>query len=158
MTEQFASDAQAYIDGELPACKEESLFVALAEDAEARSYFRALQSLRNAGESERSRVPERLTKRIFEAIGADKRREVRTANPRRFRHAFVAAAALLVAIVSLWGWATTSANARALEWRHERAVETMEAQNEKIDALLNSLPTATVASQRENEIIIKPTM
>jgi anti-sigma factor RsiW len=158
MTDQFTREAQAYIDGEIPACEEESLFAALAADAEARAYFRALQTLRNAGESERSRVPERLTKRIFEAIGADKRREVRAARAWRFRHAFVAAAALLVAVVSLWGWASASSSARTLEWRHERLVEQMETRNEKIDALLNSLPAATVASQREYEIIVKPTM
>lgn len=142
-----------YFDGELAKGNEPILFTQLSLDEEAREYFKSLNSLKEIVQADAQNFPAQLEERILYSIEskiAEKSSFAFWKNP----FALVSYGfAVFLLIISLFFYS------ESIEYKKELKTSLIQVnqQSHMINLLMNSLPSATVEGEVENEIIIENT-
>jgi hypothetical protein len=143
---------QTYFDGELEKSSEPHLFNLLAQDEEARNYFRQLSELKKSVNSAVEEFPYELEERILSSLITENKNSVFSF----FRTNLIPAFSLVVVIVLFVLVYIFSVELRDYKSRVEIITNVVKTQNETIELLINSsLPPVEVQAGWENEIIIK---
>jgi predicted anti-sigma-YlaC factor YlaD len=140
-----------YYDGELEKGSEAYVFTHLAECAECREYFKSLSLITSAIQKEE--FPADLEERIFGAINR-KESGTRTKLFKRFFVPVSYAVTILLIILSviLFNRITD------YKYQIDSVTRQVQAQNQTIELLFNSLPAAQVDAKIKNAVIIKAKM
>jgi len=149
-TEELKNMIDLYFDGELEKSKEPLLFTSLAQNTEARDYFKSMNLLKNTNEETEKEFPEELEERIFHSL---KKNEIKP------KHSFIKSPVAIISysflviliILNIYLLGRVGSYSEKLD-----AVETVvQKQNQVIELLYNSIPAAEVKAKWENEIVIK---
>ena len=140
-----------YYDGELEKGSEAYVFTHLAECAECREYFKSLSIISSAVQKEE--FPSGLEERIFGAINNKSQNKRSHFLKRIFVPVSYAVTILLIVLsVLLLNRITDYKDQIELVSRQ------VQAQNQTIELLFNSLPAAQVDAKIENPVIVKAKM
>ena len=150
MNEQVFYMIDSYLDGELNHEDEEALFGQLADNADARDYFRKVNIIRTQTEAINDEFPPLLEQRILER--SHKKRFFKFSESIGYTGTIAAAVSVILLVISLFLLNEVS------DYRNEinSALNQLNKQNLMIETLYNSLPATIVQAEYSNEIIIKP--
>lgn len=147
---------ELYFDGELEKGKEPILFTSLAQDIEGREYFKKLNALKSSIADTMEEFPGKLDEKILRAVGQLNERQAITFINRKVFNAVTYAFTAILLILTIFFYS------RSEDYKTQFADLTREVkqQNEKLELLMNALPTVEVtgAYLRTKQIIVKPTM
>ncbi|MDP3147864.1 MAG: hypothetical protein Q8N83_01925 [Ignavibacteria bacterium] len=145
-----------YFDGELEKGREPILFTLLSQDVEGRDYFKKLNALKSGVADTMEIFPSKLDEKILRSIGQLNERQTTTFINRKVFNAFTYAFTAILLILTIFFYS------RSEDYKTQFADLTREVkqQNEKLELLMNALPTVEVTSAylRTKQIIVKPTM
>lgn len=144
-----------YFDDRLSKAEEVFLFTRLAEEEEMRELFKKHNTIRTAVEIAAEDFPEELEEKILDSVlEKSKRNELNVRANTSFLNRqfilYITAAILLLLSFLFYN--------NSLKYRHQLETTTMQVnhQSKMIELLMNSLPTATVKTSLQNEIVIEP--
>ncbi len=147
---------ELYFDGELPKGNEPILFTSLSQDIEGREYFKKLNALKSSLVDTMEEFPGKLDEKILRAVGQLNEKEAITFINRKVFNAVTYAFTAILLILTIFFYS------RSEDYKTQFADLTREVkqQNEKLELLMNALPTVEVtgAYLRTKQIIVKPTM
>ncbi|MCK9212681.1 MAG: hypothetical protein M0P61_17775 [Ignavibacteriaceae bacterium] len=147
---------ELYFDGELEKGKEPILFTSLAQDIEGREYFKKLNALKSSLTDTMEEFPGKLDEKILRAVGQLNERQAITFINRKVFNAVTYAFTAILLILTIFFYS------RSEDYKTQFADLTREVkqQNEKLELLMNALPTVEVtgAYLRTKQIIVKSTM
>jgi len=153
---EIESMIELYLDGELPKGKEPILFTLLSQDIEGREYFKKLNALKSSIVDTMEEFPRNLDEKILRSIGKLNERQTITFINRKVFNAVTYAFTTILLILTIFFYS------RSEDYKTQFADLTREVkqQNEKLELLMNALPTVEVtgAYLRTKQIIVKPTM
>jgi len=142
----------SYLDGELEKSSESFLFTQLAINAEAREYFRHLNSLKTVVEESIGEFPEELDAKILKSISSENSSAIKLiSRERAYAGFFIAASIILLIISSYLFFNISSYNEKVDELSRKVVIQTR-----TIQMLYNSLPGIEVEATINNAIIVKP--
>ncbi|MCK9425010.1 MAG: hypothetical protein M0Q21_03105 [Ignavibacteriaceae bacterium] len=145
-----------YFDGELEKGKEPILFTLLSQDIEGREYFKKLNTLKSTLTNTMEEFPRKLDEKILRSIGQLNERQTNTFINRKVFNAVTYAFTAILLILTIFFYS------RSEDYKTQFADLTHEVkqQNEKLELLMNALPTVEVtgAYLRTKQIIVKSTM
>jgi len=145
-----------YFDGELEKGKEPILFTLLAQDIEGREYFKKLNALKSSLTDTMEEFPSKLDEKILRSVGKLNERQTTTFINRKVFNAVTYAFTAILLILTIFFYS------RSEDYKTQFADLTREVkqQNEKLELLMNALPTVEVtgAYLRTKQIIVKSTM
>jgi hypothetical protein len=149
-TEELKNMIQLYFDGELEKNKEPLLFTSIAQNSEAREYFKSMNLLKYSVEDTEEEFPQELEERIFYSLKYKQINKRGFTNSPAVRIISYSIVAILI-IVNIYLLGRISSYNEKMN-----NVETIvQKQNQVIELLYNSIPAAEVKAEWENEIIIK---
>jgi len=153
---EIESMIDLYFDGELEKGREPILFTLLSQDVEGRDYFKKLNALKSGVADTMEIFPGKLDEKILRSIGQLNERQTTTFINRKVFNAVTYAFTAILLILTIFFYS------RAEDYKTQFADLTREVkqQNEKLELLMNALPTVEVtgAYLRTKQIIVKPTM
>ncbi|NCQ19436.1 MAG: hypothetical protein COW85_14880 [Ignavibacteria bacterium CG22_combo_CG10-13_8_21_14_all_37_15] len=145
-----------YFDGELEKGREPILFTLLSQDIEGRAYFKKLNALKSGVVDTIKIFPDKLDEKILRSIGKLNERQTTAFINRKVFNAVTYAFTTILLILTIFFYS------RSEDYKTQFADLTREVkqQNEKLELLMNALPTVEVtgAYLRTKQIIVKPTM
>lgn len=141
-----------YFDGELEKSKEVNLFTLLADDQNARDYFKQLNVIRNAVDNSSEDFPAELEERILRSVGLKISTSAGLFSHIKIFSAISYAAALILLFLSAYLFFRVS----NYQERVDNLSDQMMMQNKTIQMLYNSLPGVEVIGTLDNKVIIKP--
>jgi negative regulator of sigma E activity len=150
-TEELKIKISQYFDGELNKAEEALLFSQLSDDEEARDYFKDCSRITNVIQESFEEMPNELEERILLSVG-DVSEKRNNSFFRKWNYtiaAYAAAAVLLIVAVFFY----TSNN--EYKQKLETTIEKVNTQNQMIQLLYNSLPTAEVEGKLDYQIIVE---
>jgi hypothetical protein len=137
-----------YFDGELQKNDEQSLFVSLSANEQARYYFRQNRLLKSMTSEMQEAFPEKIDKKILS-------RTILNGNNKflnlKLRPILAYAAIIVLFCISLFFYSQVRTYKEDINQVHRD----IQKQNRTIQILLNSLPTAEVQGKYSNAVIIK---
>lgn len=140
-----------YFDGELEKGKETFLFTLLAQNEEARNYFKQMNALKTNIPFTMEDMPDNLEKKILYTIAEKNSKPVFSFHRTNiFSFAsYAVTVVLLVLTILLFN--------QSKDYRNtiEAVSKQIENQKDEIQLLINSLPAAEVTTKYENPIVIK---
>ena len=142
----------SYFDGELEKSRESFLFTQLAQNDEAREYFKQLNSLKTVVEESMEEFPEKLDAKILKSIGGENSSTIRLISRQRVFIGFSIAASIILLIISSYLFFNISSYNKKVDELSKKVV----IQSRTIQMLYNSLPGIEVEATLNNAIIIKP--
>jgi hypothetical protein len=147
-TNELLKMIDEYFDGELQKSDEQSLFVSLSANEQARNYFRQNRLLKSITSEMQEAFPEKIEKKILSKTVLN--REDRILN-RRMRSLLAYAALIALFFISLFFYS------ESVSYKHDiaRINNQIENKDRTIKRLVNSLPLTEIKAQTSNEVIIK---
>lgn len=150
-TEELINMVNMFFDGELEKRSEPVLFGLLADNEEAREYFKNLNKISAAMDNSITEFPDDLEERIlYSALKKTEKQYFRFG----FRNTFVFASyalAVLLIFISIFFYG----EAKSYSAKLETVSVQMAKQNREIQMLINSLPAAEVDTKLDNAVIVK---
>ncbi len=150
-TDDLKNMIDLYFDFELEKSKESFLFLALAENPEAREYFKQLNTLNSVTTSAVEDFPYELEEKIFSSI-KNKKSAASFLYEKGISAASLIAVVILVVALSI----VLFFEVRNYHTEINTLSRQIKNQNETIELILNnSMPPAEVKAEYSNQIIIK---
>ena len=154
-TEKIIKIINKYFDNELSKQDEIILFTQLSQNEEAREYFKQQNILKTSLQASVTEFPEELEKRILNSIGEINSRQNSPSFIKKYLPVAISSGvALLLLLMSLLFYSKTlnyKEQLNATIWQVNK-------QQQMIQLLFNSLPTAEVKGYLKNQVIITPKM
>jgi CHASE3 domain sensor protein len=147
-TSELLKMIDEYFDGELQKSDEQSLFVSLSANEQARNYFRQNRLLKSMTSEMQEAFPEKIEKKILSKIILNGRNKFLNLE---IRPILACAAIIVLFCISLFFYSQVRTYKEDINQVHLD----IQKQNRTIQILLNSLPTAEVQGKYSNAVIIK---
>ena len=147
-TSELLKMIDEYFDGELQKSEEQSLFVSLSANEQARNYFRQNRLLKSMTSEMQEVFPENIEKKILSKTVLNERNKFLNLT---IRPILAYAAIIVLFCISLFFYS----QARTYKEDINQVHLDIQKQNRTIQILLNSLPTAVVQGKYSNAVIIK---
>jgi cell division protein FtsL len=147
-TNELLKMVDEYFDGELEKSKEQSLFISLSANQQARTYLRQNRFLKSVTSEMQEVFPEKVEKNILSKTVLYRRSHFLTP---KMRAVLAYATIIILSFVSLFFYSQTKTYKEDINRVHLD----IQKQNRTIQILLNSLPTAEVQGKYSNAVIIK---
>jgi negative regulator of sigma E activity len=152
-TEELKIKISEYFDGELSKAGEALLFSQLADDEEAREYFKDCSRIRNVIQESFEEMPNELEERILLSVG-DVSEKQNNSFFRKWNYTLAAyAAAAVLLIVSIFFYTSKNEYKQELE----TTIEKVNTQYQMIQLLYNSLPAAEVEGKLDYNVTVEQT-
>ena len=149
-TAEFEQMINKYYDDELTKGEEAFLFSLLAENYEAREYFKEMNQLKILLNDAHEELPEETELRIFNSIKSNENKQSRKNFIKKIVPGFSYASSIILLVVSLFLFFKM----KDYDYKVENLAEAVKTHNETIEILLNSLPPVQVQSVRENKVVV----
>ena len=137
-----------YLDGELEKSKEQSLFISLSANEQARNYFRQIWLLKSVASEMEEDFPEKVEKKILSRTILNGKNKFFT---QRTKLVISYAAIIVLFCISLFFYSQIRTYKEDINQVHLD----IQKQTRTIQILLNSLPTAEINGKFSNAVIIK---
>lgn len=152
-TEELKIKISQYFDGELSKAEEAFLFSQLADDEEAREYFKDCSRITNVIQESFEEMPNELEERILLSVG-DVSEKRNNSFFRKWNYTLAAyAAAAVLLIVSIFFYTSNNEYKQKLE----TTIEKVNTQNQMIEMLFNTLPAAEVEGRLDYKVTVEQT-
>lgn len=148
--EKLTEMINLYFDNELSKQEEVILFTALADNDEMRELFKKYNMLNSTLEESKVEYPSSLDEKIYSQVLAKEATKVKTPIIKINKFVFYAMSMILI-LASLLIYTEFRESQNQMEYTRKQLIN----QSKMVNELLNSIPTVTVRSRMDNEIIIQ---
>ncbi len=139
-----------YFDNELSKQEEVLLFTSLAGDEEMRELFKNYNLLHSAVEQSKEEYPSALDEKILSKVLTEEAAKIKAPKVKINNFIFYAMS-IVILLASIIFYTTFEKTRAEMEYTQRQII----LQSKMIDELLNSIPTVTVKSKMDNEVIIQ---
>lgn len=143
-----------YFDNELNRKEEKSLFNLLAENQEARDYFKSMQIISEAVEDSKEEFPLDLDQKILTGIFKSEERKPLLSFFRNPVALLSYSFSIILLVIALLFYGES----RSYQEQLTNTITQINYQKEQMELLLNSLPAAEVIGRGEEQVIIKSSL